>query len=409
MKTLKLSLVALGLCTFIFTSCKKDKVDPKTGNKPPIVLDCDYFSEDRVLVDDPDAPVDYVITCVMAVHADIKIEPGVVIEFEQDAGIEVDDFNIPKASLSAIGTSSKPIIFRGVKKEKGYWRGIMFDSNSPDNRLEYTKVEYAGGKRFNSNGQMGAVHLYADGKLTIKNSEITNSSTFGLNAVYNAAELVFENNKINNNETPVTISPELIGAMTNSNDFKGNAKDFIVIESGSIINATTWHKVNVPYQILNSSTYNYSKGIAVKNILTIEPGVHMEYEAQTKLSIAEDVGAIKAVGTSSDPIIFTAVNKVQNGWVGIYFNSAHPLNEIGFAEFWYSGKTTGSGDSESGTIRLWYNNLLNIHDVTFKNINGCAINYGILASQSGNSLLTYSNLTLDAGACEIKCFGQGCI
>src|SRR5690554_4127369 len=165
MKTLRFSMLTLGVSAFLFTSCDKDKspnpdTNPGKGKNPAIVLDCNYFKEDRILVDDPDADVDYIINCVMAVRADIQIEAGVVIEFEQDAGISIDDFNIPKASLSVVGTSNKPVILRGVKKEKGYWRGIMFDSNNPDNKLIYTQVEDAGGKAFNSNNDVGAVHVY---------------------------------------------------------------------------------------------------------------------------------------------------------------------------------------------------------------------------------------------------------
>src|SRR5690606_8439617 len=115
--------------TLFISSCSKDDdtiEEVVLQIDPPIVLDCNFFKENRVLINNPNAPVDYLITCVMPVRADIIIEAGVVIEFEQDAGIEVDDFNIPNASLAVNGTSDKPVIFRGVQKEKGYWRGIMF-------------------------------------------------------------------------------------------------------------------------------------------------------------------------------------------------------------------------------------------------------------------------------------------
>ena len=100
---------------------------------------------------------------------------------------------------------------------------------------------------------------------------------------------------------------------------------------------TTLRKINVTYQVSNSSVYNHSGGISVDNVLTIEPGVVIEHDANVKWNIQEN-GAFKAVGTTSQPIVFTAINKVLNGWIGIYFDSEHPLNEIAHAQFHYSGK-----------------------------------------------------------------------
>ena len=53
---------------------------------------------------------------------------------------------------------------------------------------------------------------------------------------------------------------------------------------------------------------------------------------------------------------------------------------------------------------MWYNNLLHIHDVTFKNIEGCAINYGILPGQGNNPNIIIENVTVDAGACVQSTF-----
>ncbi|WP_430613945.1 hypothetical protein [Flavobacterium sp. JP2137] len=398
---------------FLAGSCNTDDLIEKEKEvliqtDPPIVLDCNYFSENRVLTKNPNAAVDYIIKCVMPIRtADIRVEPGVVIEFEQDAGIDIYSTS-GQASFAAIGTSDKPVILRGAKKEKGYWRGIMYNSHSPQNILEHTRVADAGGKQFNSNGDMGAVHLYAKAQLSIKNCEITNSKTYGLNAVYKGSDLSLEHTRFKNNDIPVILAPEYLNAITNSNDYSGNTKDYVVVESGSFAIETSWQKINVPYQILNKSAYGYSGGIDVKNILTIEPGVVLEFDAGTKLKLVENSGAIKAVGTAQAPIVFTAINKVKNGWIGIYFVSKHPVNKIAFAEFHYSGKTTGTGESESGTIRLLPNNVLEIHDVTFKNINGCAIRYGLNAGQSENTLFTYSNLNGDNQTCLVSCFGHGC-
>lgn len=384
----------------MFVSCSSDDSnDPILQNDPPIILDCDYFKEDRILTKNPNAAVDYIITCVMRARADIKIEPGVVIEFEENAGINIDDFNVTKASLVAKGTGDKPIIFRGKVKSKGYWKGILFNTGSTKNELDHVEIHHAGGEAFNSNNDRGAVILWANSKLKIKNSLISKSLTYGLNAGYGNSLLSLENNIFEDNDAPIVINPQYIHQINSTNDFTGNNKDFVFVESGSFDTPTTWKKVNVPYTVLNRSVYGSGGGVSVSNLLSIEPGVHIEFDASTMLSIKELGGGLKAVGTSQDPIIFTAVNKIPNGWIGIYFDSAHPANEIAYSEFHYSGKTTGTSGSQKGSVRLWYNNLLYIHNVTFTNIVGCAIYYGVLPGQGGNSNVVIENITLDPGAC----------
>lgn len=392
---LKTTFLATGL--FFISSCSTDDDLNDGGNlnqtDPPIVLDCDFFKEDRVLTKNPNAAVDYLITCVMPVRADIVIEPGVVIEFEQDAGIEIDDFNIPKASLSAIGTSDKPVIFRGVKKEKGYWRGIMFDSNSPSNKLIYTRVEYAGGKAFNSNGDLGAVHVYASGRLVMENTSVSNSKSYGLNVVYTNANITLNNNTFSSNNAPAVVNPGYLDALNNTNDYKGNESDFVYVNpyGQEITKPSTWHKINVPYQVISNAV----KHIRVKDLLTIEPGVMIEFGQGTYINVHEDGGGLKAVGTENDPIIFTGTSKVSKAWKGIYINSKHAENEIAFAEIQYSGL-----DAPQGNVWLWYNSLLNIHNVKFKGINGCGINYRLNTGQTPNPNLTIGeNITVEENGC----------
>lgn len=394
-KNKNLSLLSATSILFACVSCTPDTkktIEPSVQTDPPIVLDCNYFKEDRVLTKNPNAAVDYVITCVMPVRADIKVDPGVVIEFEQDAGINIDDFNIPKASFSAIGTSSKPIVFKGAKKEKGYWRGIMFDSNSPNNKLMYTRIEDAGGKAFSSNADRGAIHVYASGKLIMENTIVSNSESYGLNATYTKANLTLKNNTFTNNGAPVVINPGYLDALNSTNDYKGNISDFVEINpyGEEIKTPTTWHKINVPYKVLSNAV----KHIRVRDLLTIQPGVVIEFGAETFLNIYEDGGGLKAIGTPAEPIIFAGTSKVSKAWKGIYIESKHAENEIAYAEIHHSGL-----DEPKGNVWLWYNALLNIHNVTFKNINGCGINYRILSGQSNPNLTMGPNITVDGGGC----------
>jgi len=114
--------------------CKKDE-DPVDTD--PVILDCDYFETDRVLEDDPNRPVDFIVTCVAKVEGDIEIREGVVIEFQDDAGLYVE-----VGTLKAEGTSSNKVVFTGVNKIKGSWRGIFYASKSTNNILDHAVVSY---------------------------------------------------------------------------------------------------------------------------------------------------------------------------------------------------------------------------------------------------------------------------
>lgn len=392
-----LGIMFLASCSQQDDDNQPEQPDDPVVINPPIVLDCNYFKEDRILVDDPNAPVDYIINCVIPVRADIKIEPGVVIEFSQDAGIDIDDFNIPSASLDAEGTLEKPIIFRGIEKLSGYWRGIMFNSNSPKNKLIHAKVEYAGGKEFNSNGDKGAVHVYASGVLSMQNTEITNSKTYGLNATYGSSTITLQNNKFKSNDAPVIIAPPYLNAVNNTNDYTGNASDFVEIKpyTYTISQPTTWQKVNVPYKVLSGSV----KFIRTTALLTVQPGVKVVWGSEMGLHIDEDGGGIKAIGTSADPIIFTGESTVPKAWKGIQVYSKHAQNEIAHVEMHYSG--LGGPLSGVSNVWLWYESVLNIHNVKFFNIANCAINYRLLTGQTYNPNLTIGpNIEISPEGCQ---------
>lgn len=392
----KSALFIVGLALFSFASCKKEEIEPKptnppsAGTEPAIILDCNFFNEDRVLVDNPEAPVDYIINCKMRISADIIIEPGVVIEFEQNAGIDVDDFNIANASLSAVGTAEKPIVFRGVKKEAGYWRGIMFDSNSPMNNLTHVRIEDGGGQAFNSNGDRGGVIVYSGAQLKMNNSKVTNSQTYGFNAVYtNTNSVTLNNNTFTENDGPAYVCPNILDALNGTNSFKGNTDDYIrVYTNAAYINKpSTWHKADVKYR--TNGGFDVGGGL-----LTIQPGVKIEFAQESKLKIGE-TGGLKAVGTAEEPIIFSGISKVPKGWKGIYLHSKHAENEIAFAEIEYSGI-----GSPQGNVWLWYNSILNIHDVTFSNIHGCGINYRSPSAGEEDNLTIGANIIVDSGGCE---------
>jgi hypothetical protein len=376
-----------------FYACEKDKpADPVLQVGAAEVLDCNAFSSNITLIDHPDRPIDYIINCKMPVSADIIISPGVVIAFDQNAGINIRDNS---ASFIAEGTADKPIIFTGLKQVKGYWSGIFSDNSNPLNSLKYCTVEYAGGGGFS--GGDGNVMIYAGGALKIDHCIIRRSADVGLRCNYRDAELSSTNSVYTENEAPMNIEDALIGIPNSTDDYRGNVTDRILLRHySSPILTTTAKKINVPYR--------FTGGISgVTEAFTVEPGVEFEMAAGSGIAVSENYGkgGIKMVGTAANPIKIYGMLNVPGSWTNIYIEGTNPMNEIAYVSISHGGQ---SPSTTYGVVRLWYNALLNIHDVTFTDTKApaCAIAYRLLGGQTTNPNLTSSNLTLVNTDCESK-------
>src|SRR5690606_33754293 len=102
-------LIIGGICLLTATSCEKDEKQPPEPAPAPapeptegaVVLPCNYFDTNTLLVNDTLKDVDYIIDCFMLVqNGEVIIEEGVTIEFSEHAGLSISD----GARLIAEGT-----------------------------------------------------------------------------------------------------------------------------------------------------------------------------------------------------------------------------------------------------------------------------------------------------------------
>jgi len=100
----------------------------------------------------------------------LTIEPGVTIEFASGTA-----FNI-SGSLSASGTTAKPIEFIGASATEGYWRGIFIQS---DNTvvMDHVSISDAGG---DVSDKANVIILPGAQSVSITNSTIGNSAGYGV-------------------------------------------------------------------------------------------------------------------------------------------------------------------------------------------------------------------------------------
>ena len=387
----KLSLLGLCSLALIATSCSSDDPVEPPVNVDPILLDCDYFIENRTLVDNPNAPIDYIVSCVSQVRANLIVEPGVVIAFTPDSGLILRE---DVSSIKAVGTANKPIVFTGTQPTRGSWRGIFVESENSLNIMEFVTVSYGGGQAFNSNGDRGNVIVYADGALTLKNCTVNNSLTSGLNAVYRNTRLTLQNNVFSGNANPLLINTVYATQTSATDNYSGNDLDRVLLYnySAQFENSSVWKKINVPYRVLNTGT----SGVNASGELTIEPGVTIEMSPGTEINI-RDTGGLKMVGNAANPITIKGVSNTPGSWVGIKIDGTNPMNEIAFATISNAGEDPSTN---KGAIDLWYNAKLSVHDTQFKDLASCGVYGRLLGGQSSNPNYSSYNLTFTNTPCS---------
>lgn len=383
---------ALAAMIIFSPSCKKKEnngPNGPSGNNQATELSCDFFHEDRVLVDDPEAPVDYIISCEAQVKGKLTVEPGVVIAFKENASL----FFQISSSIKMEGTQSKPIVLTGETPEKGLWRGVAIESTKPSNSMKYVTIEYAGSVSTSHSGGMypAGLQVIGNGDVSMDHCTIQHCKDNGL--YWTSSKYIsITNSTFTNNDVPVkTWSSNPMKIINNTNSYTGNVKDYVHLKHPSVNdegNTITWEKIDVPYYV---TTGGYNRFDIDNAHLIIEPGVDMIMAtAGTHMRIRPD-GSMKAVGTANDPIIIRGENDVPAAWGFIFFQSGSAMNEIGHAEIKNAG---GSMSNVQAATQIHYDSYLNIHDVNFTNNAGYAVGMLYTAAMPW-PVVTWENLTTD--------------
>jgi hypothetical protein len=110
---------------------------------PAIVVTGEYASPTGTI---PNLGAPYAIgqSIDLEMGTDIAIAPG--CEFIMSSGIRIlIGWTSDVAKFKALGTESKPIVFRGADDSVGYWRGLIFSAKAtPDSALDYVQIKNAG-------------------------------------------------------------------------------------------------------------------------------------------------------------------------------------------------------------------------------------------------------------------------
>lgn len=148
-------------------------------------------------VDLLDFGVPYLLSMpVQLSNGSFRVRPGVTLFMGDGVSVGVSN----TASFIAVGTAEEPITLTNQEQLAGAWVGITVSSNSNLNRIEHTKIAFAGGS-FGGTGAAVKLNCDPQAMLFLANSTIEDSAGWGVvSDEVNGCALAFgENVQFNRN------------------------------------------------------------------------------------------------------------------------------------------------------------------------------------------------------------------
>ena len=321
------------------------------------------------------------------VGAVITIEAGATLEFDRSAGLAVN-----AGALRAEGTSAAPVTFTSASGDRDDWRGVGVFSSSSQNLFDHAVLENAGRTWTVINGSK-ATNLYVgtNGVVAITNSTFATAGNDGVGLYVNAgsSELsAFAGNTFDDNElAAMRITSRQLGSIGTGNVFSMNARPgarhIRVASDGDLVSSAMWRAVDVPYRFFGNHFVEDSGAV-----ITIEPGTTLEFDTSSGMRV--NSGALSAVGTSADRIVFTSASGNPNDWRGLGISSNSDDNALDYVTMENAGRTWTVINGSNAT-NLFVNQFskVAVTNSEFNNSGGWGIyirDDGVVTNAAGDSI-----------------------
>lgn len=251
----------------------------------------------------------------------VDIGAGAVFKFAENTGVSVF-----RSRFSARGKKGQPVVFTGIKKVPGFWRGILYiDSNSVDNVLEHVAIRYGGASPTFKGVEPANLMLddyFGKVRLKLNNSELSHSGRYGLYAE-EQVDLDFGNNRlVENKRAAALMHPVVVGALDAQSTYaaKGEQGSLEVLGANIDKVSVTWPSINARYLARGD--------ILVRDDahLTIAPGATVAFGAGAGLQVYR--ARITAQGTADKPILFTGEHQKPGFWKGIHLIDTSSVENV---------------------------------------------------------------------------------
>lgn len=241
--------------------------------------------------------------------ADLTFEAGVEVRFAADAGLDIG-WNSGDVVLQVAGTAEKPVQFRGVVEEPGFWAGVAVRLNvRTSSVLSHLQLRNAGG------GDEGALRIEA--KIQLHDVELGQNET---GAWIGAQGLATGSTNLSITSTeavPLTVLPDALITLPAGGSFTGNSLDQIAVEAGDFSVSGSVPNLGVAYRVLGDID------TVQDSAMTIAAGTHFVMTADADIEFGWNGGSatIVARGTAAAPIQFAGVDATAGFWEGLSVGS----------------------------------------------------------------------------------------
>lgn len=249
-----------------FSACSDDDSSDDNPNSPSsnvVIVDYNIF-EPAIW----DADSVYLVKSFIKVDAALTIQPGTIIKFYSQAGIEVWDNGV----INASGNSNSSIVFTSIKHDiggdhnsdmaqtmpnAGDWSYIDL-GNQNGSTFKYCAFMYAGSTDYYGVLQLGTNSSTVENCVFTENKSYVGADEFygALSADAASKETIIKNNVFYNNTVPLSIDAHI--NIDNSNEFTNpnnkeetNTYNGIFVHGQDIISSSPkWEETEVAYVLL---------------------------------------------------------------------------------------------------------------------------------------------------------------
>ncbi|MFB6096080.1 MAG: right-handed parallel beta-helix repeat-containing protein [Haloferacaceae archaeon] len=350
---------------------------------------------DRVHVDGDEIPADaevewdaidvpYVVADAIDLNGHLTVQPGATLAFGQDSGIEARN---GQGVLTAVGIDpdterSLPITFTGEQQTRGFWRGIHLDeTDHTANQLRNCVVEYAGGETVPRADEPAGLVLTRGARVRVDQSTLRENGGYGFHATGDSTVDSFTQNTLTRNEDGACyVDASEAGSLSDTSTYTGNDADRVYVAGDELEDEYEWDALDVAYYVAET--------VQNRGHVTIEPGATLAFGQDAGFSMRNGAGALTAVGTSDEPIVFTGGQHTRGYWRGLYFDEVNDArNELAHCVVEYGGSEAFSRASDPANVAVTRGARLSVEDCTVRGSGGYGLGRGAgtRVSTSGNA------------------------
>lgn len=386
-----LSLACIILLMAAFTSCE-NLIDSDDSGKQDLTIsgtitESVTWESGKVYI------IDGTVRVGSAQKVIITIEPGAVILFNKGAVLDLAYSDNTYASIVALGTEEKPIVFKANGTDN--WGHISFFDGAVDCEFEYCTFKDGG-----SNDYYGSLYI-EETTVSFINCSFSNIESSGIVLRKDGAFSSFSENSFRSiAKYPISIYPNAIHTIGLNNAYEIGQVISVASEDFVTAGDYTWRNQGIAYKFEGTIRIG-SENTAGVNI-TVEPGTTVSFTNDTYVDFAywdDTYVTFIAIGNETNPITFTSAspNKEAGDWRSLNFYDGAINCEFDFCEFSYGGENA-------------YNGMIYIEE-TSVSITNSTIAYsasnGIIARHEGDFFYFHRNTFHDNALYPISIYPNG--